>query len=217
MTVRVAIDSTFYDGPARMLVAEIPGRSRPSERIVLVAHVQEPGANNDASGCGTLYGLARALHEAIASGALPRPDRTLTFVWADEVRGSRQWLASRPDEARGVQYMMALDMTGEDGSKTGGTFLIEKQADPSAVWARPSDPHTEWGAGQVRAESLKGSLLNDVHLAICERRARDTGWVVRTNPYRRGQRSHRVCRRRGAVAAQLALRRPLLSHEPGPA
>ncbi len=186
VTVRVAIDSTFYDGPARMLVAEIPGRSRPSERIVLVAHVQEPGANDDASGCGTLYGLARALHEAIASGALPRPERTLTFVWADEVRGSRQWIASRPEEARGVRYMMALDMTGEDRSKTGGTFLIEKQADPSAVWARPSDPHTEWGAGQVRAESLKGSLLNDVHLAICERRARDTRWVVRTNPYEGG-------------------------------
>ncbi len=148
--------------------------------------MQEPGANDDASGCGTLYGLARALREAIASGALPRPERTLTFVWADEVRGSRQWLTSRPDEARGVQYMMAMDMTGEDASKTGGTFLIEKQADPTAVWARPSDPHTEWGAGQVRAESLKGSLLNDLHLAVCQRRARATGWVVRTNPYEGG-------------------------------
>ena len=37
--------------------------------------------------------------------------------------------------------------------------LIEKQADPSAVWPRPSDPHTEWGAGEVKAEELKGSLL----------------------------------------------------------
>ena len=49
--------------------------------------------------------------------------------------------------------MFSLDMTGEDTAKTGGTFLIEKQADPSAVWARPSDPHTEWGASEVKAES----------------------------------------------------------------
>jgi aminopeptidase YwaD len=28
--------------------------------------------------------------------------------------------------------------------------------------------------------------LNDLHLAICRRRARDTGWVVRTNPYEGG-------------------------------
>ncbi|HEX6975348.1 MAG TPA: M28 family peptidase [Vicinamibacterales bacterium] len=186
VNVRVQIDSSFYEGPTRTLVAEIPGRLKPAERIVLVAHVQEPGANDDASGCATLYGLARALSEAIASGALPRPDRTLTFLWVDEVRGSRQWITSRPEEARGVQYMMAMDMTGEDTAKTGGTFLVEKQADPSAVWARPSDPHTEWGGGDVKESSLKGSLLNDVHLAIAARRASDTGWIVRTNPYEGG-------------------------------
>jgi hypothetical protein len=186
VNVRVTIDSTFYEGPTRTLVAEIPGRTRPAERIVMVAHVQEPGANDDGSGCGTLYGLARALVTAIKSGALPQPERTLTFMWVDEVRGSRQWITSRPDEARGVQYMFAMDMTGEDTSKTGGTFLIEKQADPSAVWARPSDPHTEWGGSEVKPETLKGSLLNDVHLAMCLRRARDTGWVVKTNPYEGG-------------------------------
>ena len=186
VAVRVEIDSAFYDGPARTLVAEIRGRSLPAERIVMVAHIQEPGANDDASGCATLYGVARALSEAIASGELPRPDRTLTFMWVDEVRGSRQWIASRPKEARGVRFMFSMDMTGEDTAKTGGTFLIEKQADPSAVWPRPSDPHTEWGAREVTADSLKGSLLNDLHLAVCLRRASDTGWVVRTNPYEGG-------------------------------
>ncbi|HSC26265.1 MAG TPA: M28 family peptidase [Vicinamibacterales bacterium] len=184
--LRVDIQSSFHDGPNRSLVAEIPGRSRPDERTVLIAHVQEPGANDDASGCATLYGLARALAEAIRSGALPPPERTLTFMWVDETRGTRQWLSSRPAEARGVQYMLALDMTGEDTGRTGGTFLIEKQPDPSAVWPRPSDPHSEWGASQVKPETLKGSLLNDLHLAVCLRRARDTGWVVRTNPYEGG-------------------------------
>ena len=38
----------------------------------------------------------------------------------------------------------------------------------------------------MKAEELKGSLLNDVHLAICQRRAKDTGWVVKTNPYEGG-------------------------------
>jgi hypothetical protein len=184
--LRVRIESAFYDGPNRTLVAEIPGTSIATERIILVAHVQEPGANDNASGCATLYGLALATLEAVRSGALKRPQRTLTFMWVDEVRGSRQWMASHPDQARGVQYMFAMDMTGEDTTRTGGTFLIEKEADPSAVWPRPSDPHTEWGASEVKAESLKGSLLNDLHYAICQRRARDTGWVVRTNPYEGG-------------------------------
>jgi aminopeptidase YwaD len=187
-SVRVKVDvrSTFYDGPSRYLVAEIPGTVKPDERIVMVAHIQEPGANDDGSGCGTLYALVLALQKAIAAKALPAPGRTLTFIWGDENRGSRAWLTAHPEQAKGVQYMFSLDMTGEDVAKTGGTFLIEKQPDPSAVWPRPSDPHTAWGASQVKVEELKGSLLNDVHLAICQRRAKDTNWVVKTNPYEGG-------------------------------
>ena len=184
--VKVDVRSSFYDGPNRMVVAEIPGAIKPEERIVMVAHIQEPGANDDGSGCGTLLALAIALQKAIAAKALPPPGRTLTFIWGDENRGSRAWLTAHPDHAKGVQYMFSMDMTGEDTSKTGGTFLIEKQADPSAVWPRPSDPHTAWGAGEVKASELKGSLLNDVHLAICLRRAKDTGWIVKTNPYEGG-------------------------------
>jgi aminopeptidase YwaD len=183
--VKVDIESTFYDGPNRTLIAEIPGSVKPEERIVLAAHVQEPGANDDGSGCGTLLAVAAALAGTAGRGLQP-PGRTITFLWLDEIRGSRQWLTANPDRAKGVQYMFSLDMTGEDTAKTGGTFLIEKQADPSAVWTRPSDPHSEWGASPVKAESLKGSLLNDVHLAVSLRRAKDTKWVVRTNPYEGG-------------------------------
>jgi hypothetical protein len=184
--LKVDVRSSFYDGPSRMLIAEIPGARLPNERIVMVAHVQEPGANDDGSGCGTLLALAAALSRAIADGALAPPGRTLTFIWADEVAGSRRWMTAHPDQAKGTQYMFALDMTGEDTAKTGGTFLIEKQPDPSAVWPRPSDPHTAWGASEVPADSLRGSLLNDVHLAICLRRAAETGWIVKTNPYEGG-------------------------------
>jgi aminopeptidase YwaD len=184
--VKVDIRSTFTEGPNRSLIAEIPGSAKPDERIVLVAHLQEPGANDDGSGCATLYVIATALAEASRSRGLGRPGRTLTFMWVDEVRGSKQWLSSHADQAKAVQYMFSLDMTGEDTAKTGGTFLIEKQPDPSAVWTRPSDPHTAWGASEVKPETLKGSLLNDVHHAIALRRAKDTKWVVRTNPYEGG-------------------------------
>ena len=92
--------------------------------------------------------------------------------------------------------MLSLDMTGEDTAKTGGTFLIEKQPDPSAIWERPSDPHSEWGAGKVDPATVRGSFLNDLHLAVALRRARDTSWVVRTNPYEGGS-DHTVFMRAG--------------------
>ncbi|HEY7498744.1 MAG TPA: M28 family peptidase [Vicinamibacterales bacterium] len=186
--VKVEIVSSFYEGPNRTLVAEIPGSVKPDERIVMAAHVQEPGANDNGSGSGTLQAIAAALVGTARGRGLDRPGRTLTFLWLDEIRGSRQWLTSYPEQAKNVQYMFSLDMTGEDTAKTGGTFLIEKQADPSAVWTRPSDPHTEWGGGGggIKAETLKGSLLNDLYHAICLRHAKESKWIVRTNPYEGG-------------------------------
>jgi hypothetical protein len=197
--VRVEIASTFHRGRNRTLVAEIAGATRPDERVVLVAHVQEPGANDNASGSATLLSAALAIHDAIRRGAIAAPARTITFLWLDEIRGSEHWVNQDPARARRVAAMMSLDMTGQDTAKTGGTFLIEKMPDPSAIYPRPSDPHSEWGAGEVDRSWVRGHLLNDLHLAVALRRARDTGWVVRTNPYEGGS-DHTVFTRAGVPA-----------------
>lgn len=186
VSLHVEIETKFHQRANRTLVVEIAGRTEPDQRVVLVAHVQEPGANDNASGCGTLLAAALAIQDGIRRGRIPPPARTVTFLWGDEISGSRQWLKDHPDQVKGVVAMLSLDMTGEDTSKTGGTFLIEKEPDPSAVWERPSDPHTEWGAGKVDPAIVKGSFLNDFHLAVALRRARDTNWIVRTNPYEGG-------------------------------
>jgi aminopeptidase YwaD len=184
--VTVDIASTFSERPNRTLVAEIPGRTRPDERVVLVAHVQEPGANDNASGSATLLLAALAMQHAAAYRGLPLPDRTITFLWVDEIRGSEEWIRRDRARVQRVLAMMSLDMTGQDTEKTGGTFLIEKTPDPTALWDRPSDPHSEWGAGEVDPAWVRGHFLNDLHLAVSLRRARTTGWVVRTNPYEGG-------------------------------
>ena len=186
VTVHVEIDAVFHRRPNRTLAVEIGGRSKAAERVMLVAHVQEPGANDNASGCGTLLAAALAIQDAVRQGAVPAPERTITFLWVDEIRGSQQWIKDHPEDSKRVLAMLSLDMTGEDTAQTGGTFLIEKSPDPSALWERPSDPHSEWGAGKLDPAIVRGSFLNDLHLAVSLRRARDTGWVVRTNPYEGG-------------------------------
>jgi len=185
-TVHVHVDTVFHRRPVRTLVAEFPGTRWPDDRVVLVAHVQEPGANDNASGSGTLLAAALAMQRAIAEGTVPPPARTLTLLWGDENRASDAWIAEDAARASRVLAMMSLDMTGEDTAKTGGTFLIEKGPDPTAFWERPSDPHSEWGASEVDRVLLKGTFLNDLHLGVALRHARDTGWVVRTNPYEGG-------------------------------
>jgi hypothetical protein len=183
---RVTISSTFTERPARMVIAEIPGSSLPSERIVIAAHVQEPGANDNASGTATLAELAVAMRDAMASGALPRPARTLTFLFIDEISGSRQWIKDHAAQATQVMWMFSLDMTGEDVSKTGGSFLVERWPDPGAVYDRAWDPHSEWGRSEIDPKTLKGDIINDLHLAVARRVGTRTGWIVRSNPYEGG-------------------------------
>ena len=75
-----------------------------------------------ADGAERCWRSRTALKQAIAAGGVAayRRARTLTFIWGDENRGSHAWLVAHPDQARGVQYMLSMDMTGEDTSKTGG-------------------------------------------------------------------------------------------------
>ena len=186
LKARVTIASTFTGRPARMVIGELPGTVNPSERIVIAAHVQEPGANDNASGSATLAEMAVALHTAIVRGELPRPARTITFLWIDEISGSRQWLKDHPEQAKQVMWMFSLDMTGEDVSKTGGSFLVERWPDPGAVYDRAWDPHSEWGRSEVDPKTLKGDIINDLHLAIARRVGSRTGWIVRSNPYEGG-------------------------------
>ena len=105
--VHVVADTVFHRRPVRTLVAEFPGERWPDDRVVLVAHVQEPGANDNASGCGTLLAAELALQRGLADGSLPRPARTLTLLWGDEIRASDAWLAADAARASRVLAMMS--------------------------------------------------------------------------------------------------------------
>jgi hypothetical protein len=77
-------------------------------------------------------------------------------------------------------------MVGEDTQKTGGTFLIEKMPDPSAIWTRGNDKHTEWGGRALEESAMRPHYFNDFLLARCLEQGAATGWVVKTNPFEGG-------------------------------
>jgi hypothetical protein len=183
--VRVRTKSTMYPSDELTLVAEVHGNTAPSERYVLSAHVQEPGANDNASGVGDLSEMARVLGTLVRNGSLS-PKRTITMLFGLEITQTRNFLAGDSARTRGVRWGLSLDMTGEDTKKTGGTFLIEKMPDPSAIWTRGEDHHSEWGGGPVTKDQLVPHYYNDYLLARCLDQAATTGWVVRTNPFEGG-------------------------------
>jgi aminopeptidase YwaD len=183
--VHVYINTHIFPSVERTLVAEVLGQVSPGDRFVFSAHVQEPGANDNATGVGTQAEMARVIAALLRRGAV-NPGRTITMIWGNEIEQTRNFLADDSVRTRGVHWGVSLDMTGEDTRKTGGTFLIEKMPDPSAVWTRGDDHHSEWGGGRVELSSLRPHYFNDFIFDRCLDQAAVTGWVVRTNPFEGG-------------------------------
>ncbi|MEM6805829.1 MAG: M28 family peptidase [Bacteroidota bacterium] len=182
---KIFIETRFLAKAELTIIAEIKGKSLSEERFVFSAHVQEPGANDNASGVGAQTEMARAAATLLKEGKI-NPDRTITFLWGDEIRSTHRYINQDVERARGIKWGMSLDMVGEDTEKTGGSFLIEKMPDPSAIWTRGEDKHTEWGASEVSASQFNPHYFNDLIEYICRERAKENAWTVNTNPYEGG-------------------------------
>ena len=186
VTLHVMTKSRFTVPAVELaIVAEIRGSVKPDERWVWSAHVQEPGANDNASGVGTLQEMARVAAELVKSGK-EDPKRTLTFLWGQEITETARYIQQDSVRAKGIRWGMSLDMVGEDTKKTGGTFLIEKMPDPSAIWTRGEDHHTEWGGSVLKEGRMTPHYFNDYVLRRCLDQAKGTDWVVKTNPFEGG-------------------------------
>lgn len=173
------------DAVEQAVVAEVRGRTHPDERFVASAHVQEPGANDNASGVGAQVEMARVLAELVREDRA-RPARTITFLWGLEIRSTDRYITQDSVRARGIKWGLSLDMVGEDTEKTGGTFLIEKMPDPSAIWTRGDEKHSEWGGRPLTKDEMTPHYFNDFALARALEQAATNGWVVRTNPFEGG-------------------------------
>jgi aminopeptidase YwaD len=185
VNLKVDIQTKIYQAEELTIVANVKGSVKPDERFVYSAHVQEPGANDNATGVGTLAEMARVTANLIKSGQL-KPERTLTFLWGDEIVSTGRYITDDKERAKGILWGMSLDMVGEDTKKTGGSFLIEKMPDPSAIWTRGNDKHSEWGAGDVKEKDLFPHYYNDFIFDICKEQGKFANWTVNFNPFEGG-------------------------------
>jgi hypothetical protein len=183
--LRVKTETKMYPAEELTIIADVKGNAHANERFVFSAHVQEPGANDNATGVGTLAEMARVTAEMMRQSKF-LPDRSITFLWGDEIVSTKRYVTENKELAKGIQWGLSLDMVGEDVQKTGGTFLIEKMPDPSAVWTRGEEKHSEWGGSPIPESAIVPHYFNDFILNRCLDQGRINGWVVKTNPFEGG-------------------------------
>ena len=185
VTLNVKIETKVYPSEELTIVADIKGTKTPKERLVFSAHIQEPGANDNASGVGVALEMAKTTAKLIKENKISH-DRTLTFLWGDEIVSTKRYVEEDKERAKDIKWGISLDMVGENTAVTGGTFLIEKMPDPSAVWTRGNDKHTEWGGDVMKLEDMKPHYLNDFLLGKFKEQGKRANWVVEVNPFEGG-------------------------------
>jgi len=133
--VRARVVSRLYDGSLEVVAAAIPGLEE--QEVLVVAHLchPRPSANDNASGAAAALEAARTLQQLITAGALPRPRRTIRFLWVPEMTGTFAYLAGREAELGRLVAGINLDMVGEDQEQTGSAWLIERPPDAAASFA----------------------------------------------------------------------------------
>lgn len=112
--------------------------------------------------------------------------RSLVFLWGDEIISTRRYIQEKSKRSADVNWGISLDMVGENTALTGGTFLIEKMPDPSAIWTRGEDKHSEWGGSPLDKSDMTPHYFNDFIIQTFEAQGAHANWVVETNPFEGG-------------------------------
>lgn len=185
VTLNVKVKTNIYPSEELTIVADIKGSKSPKERLVFSAHIQEPGANDNATGVGVALEMATLTAKFINKKEF-QPKRTLTFLWGDEIVSTRRYVQEDSIRAKDIKWGISLDMVGENTEKTGGVFLIEKMPDPSAIWTRGNDKHTEWGGSKMNLDQMKPHYLNDFLIDKFKEQGKKANWLVSTNPFEGG-------------------------------
>jgi aminopeptidase YwaD len=127
--LHATVKAGLHPGNYEVVTATIPGADAKlrEQEMAFSCHLdhQRPGANDNASGCVTILEVARTLQKLIADGELPRPARTMRFIFPPEVEGTMALLNARPEFAARIKAVIHMDMVG-GGPETEAVFHVTR-------------------------------------------------------------------------------------------
>jgi len=128
ISVRAQVEAKTETADLENVIALIRGADPAAGEIILSAHLfegmQKQGANDNISGSACILEIARVLNTLIADGRLPRPKRTIRFIWGPEFSGIGEWVRTHPEIMDRTLCNINMDMVGEWLSKNKSFFCL---------------------------------------------------------------------------------------------
>jgi len=137
ITVHAQVETTQEPYDLQDVVCHIPSTDPKAGEIIFSAHLFEgitkQGANDNKSGSAGILEVARVLHTLIEQGRLPRPKRTIRFLWGPEFSGTGPWVKANKDLMEKTLCNINMDMVGE--------WLTKNKAHTQLMRTTYGNPH----------------------------------------------------------------------------
>ncbi|MCX6560000.1 MAG: M28 family peptidase [Candidatus Aminicenantes bacterium] len=138
VVLRAHVRAKTYPSQMNVISAVIPGSDPAAGELLCVAHAFEtiatPGANDNCTGVATLLEIGRTLARLIRDGVLPKPRRTIHFLWGNEISGSTAYMNKHPELQDKLLAALNFDMTGANLATTDCYLRIKMTPDGRASY-----------------------------------------------------------------------------------
>ena len=125
LVVHADVEAEIGAGAYPVVRAEIPGSDLNLPAVLVYAHTNSrTSGGNNLSGVGCTLEMARELSGLIGSGQLPRPRRTIRFMWGPEHYGMIAHFHAHPDDVSNFLAMINVDMIGFNQQLTKAVFHL---------------------------------------------------------------------------------------------
>lgn len=138
VTIRSITESVEVPSKAEYVYAQILGDGSTEQEVAISGHLYEgvikQGANDDNSGVALTLEIGRAYIKLINEGKLPRPRRTINFLWVPEFSGTNAWLNAHPEQAANIIGNLNFDMEGIRIADSRSYWILQRTPDTFASY-----------------------------------------------------------------------------------
>jgi aminopeptidase YwaD len=133
VAVRSIVKAETFPGEMEVVHATIAGDPSSAQDVIVSSHLYEgylkQGANDDNSGCALTLEVGRAYIKLVSEGKLPKPKRTIHFLWVPEISGTNAWLAAHPDIEKRAIADLNFDMEGIRLAMSRSYWILQRTPD----------------------------------------------------------------------------------------
>ena len=133
ITIRSIVKSAQVPMKAEYVWAQIPGDGSTTQEVAISGHLYEgvikQGANDDNSGCALILEIGRAYIKLINEGKLPRPKRTINFLFVPEIQGTNAFFQANPDKRKSIIGTLNFDMEGIRVAMSRSFWILQRTPD----------------------------------------------------------------------------------------